>query len=98
MLMDHEKAEVDREMAGKFPRPQAALSRCAFGNAKTRGYISDETLKAVADYLGMSATELDGIATFYNLIYRKPVGDFVIRLCDSVSCFIMGYEQNPGQH
>ena len=38
----------------------------------------------------MSVAELDGIATFYNLIYRKPVGDKVILFCDSVSCWIMG--------
>lgn len=41
----------------------------------------------------MSPAELDGIATFYNLIYRKPVGRHVIRICDSVSCWIMGYEK-----
>ena len=38
----------------------------------------------------MSFAELDGIATFYNLIFRKPVGEKVILLCDSVSCWIMG--------
>src|SRR5262249_23280343 len=39
-----------------------------------------------------SPSEVDGIASFYNLIFRKPVGKAVIRLCDSVSCWIMGYE------
>jgi NADH-quinone oxidoreductase subunit E len=38
----------------------------------------------------MSAEELDGIATFYNLIYRRPVGDKVILLCNSISCWIKG--------
>ena len=40
----------------------------------------------------MSADELDGIATFYNGIYRRPVGEKVILLCDSVSCWICGCE------
>lgn len=60
---------------------------------KHRGWVSDDALKAVASYLSMSPTELDGIATFYNLIYRKPVGKKVVRICDSVSCFIMGYDK-----
>jgi NADH-quinone oxidoreductase subunit E len=34
-----------------------------------------------------------GVATFYNLIYRRPVGRHVILLCDSVSCWIVGYEK-----
>jgi NADH-quinone oxidoreductase subunit E len=40
----------------------------------------------------MSPDELDGVATFYNLIFRRPVGRHVILICDSVSCWIMGYE------
>ena len=40
----------------------------------------------------MSPEELDSVATFYNLIFRKPVGRHVILLCDSISCWVMGYE------
>lgn len=90
MLSDHEKTEIDKEIA-KFPHKRNACLDALMAVQKNRGYISDETLKEVAAYLEMSPTELDGIATFYNLIFRKPVGRFVIRLCDSVSCWIMGY-------
>ena len=38
----------------------------------------------------MSTAALDSIATFYNLIYRQPVGRHVVMLCDSVSCYVMG--------
>ena len=40
----------------------------------------------------MTPDELDSIATFYSLIYRKPVGRHVILVCDSVSCWITGYD------
>ena len=40
----------------------------------------------------MSATDLDAVATFYNFIFRRPVGRHVILVCDSVSCWIMGYD------
>ena len=39
----------------------------------------------------MTPDELDSVATFYNLIFRKPVGRHVILICDSVSCWVMGY-------
>ena len=42
--------------------------------------------------MGMSVEELDSVATFYNMIFRKPVGRHVILLCDSISCWVMGYE------
>ena len=59
-----------------------------------RGWVSDEASRDVAELLDMTPDELDSIATFYNLIFRKPVGRHVILLCDSVSCWIMGYEQS----
>ena len=40
----------------------------------------------------MSAEELDSVATFYNMIYRRPVGRHIILLCDSITCWVMGYE------
>lgn len=59
---------------------------------KHRGWVSDEGIRDVAEILHMSPSEVDGVATFYNLIFRKPVGKNVILLCDSVSCWVMGYD------
>ena len=58
---------------------------------RSRGFIGDEALADIAEFLALSPAEVDGVATFYNLIFRKPVGRHVILLCDSVSCWIMGY-------
>ena len=60
---------------------------------KHRGWVSDESLRDVAELLDLPVAELESVATFYNLIYRKPVGRHVILICDSVSCWIMGYER-----
>jgi NADH-quinone oxidoreductase subunit E len=91
VLKDFEKNEIEKEIA-KFPEKKNACLDALMVVQKSRGYISDEALEDVAAYLGMSSSELDGIATFYNLIFRKPTGEHVIRLCDSVSCWILGYE------
>ena len=58
-----------------------------------RGWVNDESLLAIAQYLKMSTAELEGVATFYNLIYRQPVGKHVIHLCNSVSCHLTGYAE-----
>jgi NADH-quinone oxidoreductase subunit E len=41
----------------------------------------------------MTSDELDSVATFYNLVFRKPVGRHVILICDSISCWVMGFEK-----
>ena len=58
-----------------------------------RGYVSDENLTDLAPMLGMSVSGLESVATFYSLIFRKPVGKHVILLCDSVSCWILGKDR-----
>jgi NADH-quinone oxidoreductase subunit E len=59
---------------------------------KRRGWISDESLRDVAGFLGVPEASLESVATFYNRLYRTPVGKHVILLCDSVSCWMMGLE------
>ncbi|SKA32069.1 NADH dehydrogenase subunit E [Chitinophaga eiseniae] len=56
-----------------------------------RRWISDESVADIAAMLEMSTAEVDSVATFYNLIFRQPVGRHIILLCDSISCYVMGY-------
>lgn len=60
---------------------------------KYDGWVSDEALSDVAQLLDMSVDELDNVATFYNLIFRRPVGKNVILICNSVSCWLNGYDK-----
>ena len=60
---------------------------------KHRRWVSDECLVAVAELLEISPAQLEGVATFYNLIYRQPVGKTVIHYCNSVTCWMLGAEQ-----
>ena len=88
-LSDIELAEIDAEIAHVPYRAAVAIDALKIVQAH-RGWVSDESLRAIARHLQMSPDELDGIATFYNLIYRQPVGDQVILLCNSISCWIKG--------
>ena len=90
-LSDQEVAAIEREVSHLPDRPSAAIEALQIVQ-EARGWVSDESLSAVAKLLGMSSAELDSIATFYNLIYRQPVGDHVVMVCDSVSCFVMDGE------
>ena len=60
---------------------------------KHRRWVSDECLIAVAELLGMPPAQLEGVATFYNLIYRQPVGKTVIHYCNSVTCWMLGSDR-----
>ena len=92
MLSVEEINEIAAETA-HYPKREAGCIDALKIVQRHRGWVSDESVQDIAVHLGMSATDVDSVATFYNLIYRKPVGRHVISICDSVSCWIMGYEQ-----
>jgi NADH-quinone oxidoreductase subunit E len=89
MLTPEEQKEIEAEMA-HYPRKQSVCIDALKIVQKHRGWVSDETLADVAQFLEMSTDQLDGVATFYNLIFRQPVGRHVVFYCDSVSCWLLG--------
>jgi NADH-quinone oxidoreductase subunit E len=96
MLTDEEKMEIEHAIS-LVPVKKAAGIEALKIVQEHRRWISDESLHDIAAYMNMSAEELDSVATFYNLIFRRPIGRHVILLCDSISCWVMGYE-NIRQH
>jgi NADH-quinone oxidoreductase subunit E len=59
---------------------------------KHYGYLSDQALEEGAQLLGMTPLELEELATFYDFIYREPVGKYVLHVCDGVVCWMNGYD------
>ena len=92
MLTQEEREEIEAELT-HYPNKQAVCIDAMLIVQRHRGWVSDESLQDIGELLGMSTTDLDGVATFYNLIRRKPVGKHVAMICDSVSCWIMGCDQ-----
>ena len=90
MLTPEEQREIEEE-AGHFPVRRAACIDALRVVQKHRGWVSDEAVQDIAEFLHTSAADIDSVATFYNLIFRRPVGRHVIMICDSVSCWVMGY-------
>ncbi|HVS12802.1 MAG TPA: NADH-quinone oxidoreductase subunit NuoE [Thermoanaerobaculia bacterium] len=88
MLSRQEIADLEHELE-IVPRREGACIEALKVVQRHRGWVSDEAVGEVADFLGMSPAEVDSIATFYNLIFRHPVGRHVIFLCDSVSCWLL---------
>jgi NADH-quinone oxidoreductase subunit E len=91
MLTTEEIQKIEHEIS-LVPIRKSACIEALKVVQQQRGWVSDDVLKAVADYMDMSPAELDSVATFYNLIFRQPVGRHVILVCDSISCWVMGYD------
>ena len=91
VLSDVERHEIEHELE-HFPDGRAAGIEALKIVQKHRGWVPDGAIAPLAEILKISAADLEGVATFYSLIFRKPVGRHVIKVCDSISCYLTGYE------
>ena len=92
MLTEEEKNEIAAELAHSATKASASIEALNIVQ-RHRGWVPDDAVKDVAALLDMTVHELDAVATFYSFIFRRPVGKHVILICDSISCWVMGY--NP---
>ncbi|MBH0197082.1 MAG: NADH-quinone oxidoreductase subunit NuoE [Nitrospira sp.] len=92
MLTNDERRELE-DAVTHYPDKRGAAIDALLTVQRRRGWISDDTLLDIAQFLEITAEDLDSIATFYNLVFRKPVGRHVAFMCDSISCWIKGCAQ-----
>jgi NADH-quinone oxidoreductase subunit E len=91
-LSDSERAAIEQEMQ-HYEDPRAASIGALKIVQKAHGWVPDGAIYAVAEALGIPASDVEGVATFYSQIFRQPVGRHLILLCDSMVCYLNGEEE-----
>jgi NADH-quinone oxidoreductase subunit E len=91
MLSEEEKHEIAEE-ARHYDNKHAMVIEAMKIVQEHRGWVSAEAMAEVGALLDFSITELDSVASFYNMLFNKRVGRHVILVCNSISCWVMGYE------
>jgi NADH-quinone oxidoreductase subunit E len=91
-MLSKELLETSQAKIAKVDHPRELAVDIMFALQNHYGYLSDEALEEGAHLLGMTSLELEELATFYDFIYREPVGRYVIHVCDGVVCWMNGYD------
>ena len=94
-LSETERSAIEHEMH-HYEDPRAASIEALKIVQKERGWVPDGAADAIGAILGIPASDVEGVATFYSQIFRQPVGRHIIRVCDSMTCFIGGHESILG--
>lgn len=94
-LSETERSAIEHEMH-HYEDPRAASIEALKIVQKARGWVPDGAADAIGEILGIPASDVEGVATFYSQIFRQPVGRHIIRVCDSMTCFIGGHENVLG--
>ncbi|MGB5995278.1 MAG: NADH-quinone oxidoreductase subunit NuoE [Candidatus Deferrimicrobiaceae bacterium] len=76
----------------RYPNREAAILPTLYLAQREFGHLSDEAIMYVADLLGFTPARIYGVATFYTMYNKKPVGKYHLQVCRNLSCSLMGAE------
>jgi NADH-quinone oxidoreductase subunit E len=91
-LLDKTTIDVLTAKAASLPHPREMVIDVLRAIQDANGWVPDEGVELAASILGLSPLQVEEIATFYDKIYRQPVGKRVIHVCDSICCWSRGGE------
>jgi NADH-quinone oxidoreductase subunit E len=88
------RARID-DIVKRYPPDQArsAVLPALYLVQAQQGYITGNAMKHVADVLGITPADVEDVVTYYTMFFTKPVGRFVLSVCRTLSCAVMGAER-----
>jgi len=84
---------IANEIIARYPRPKSALIPLLHLSQEQNGWVTDEAMKHIAELVGVTPAEVLGTASFYEMFKFEPVGKYVINICGTMSCALMGSEE-----
>ncbi|CBL45451.1 NADH dehydrogenase I, chain E [gamma proteobacterium HdN1] len=87
-----DRAEIEHSLH-HYDDPRAASIDALKVIQRRHGWVPNNAIREIALILQIPDSDVEGVATFYNRIYRSPVGRHVITVCDSIGCFLTGFEE-----
>ena len=94
MITDTTRARFDKEVA-KYPadQKQSAVMACLAVVQQEQGFVSADSEKLVAEYLGMPPIAVHEVTTFYNMYNQQPLGRYKLNVCTNLPCQLRDGEQ-----
>lgn len=91
ILSETARAQI-RQLMQRYPQARSALLPALDIAQREAGYLSPQVLREVAVLMDLPPVEVASVASFYTMLYRRPVGKHVIQVCTNISCSLMGAE------
>ncbi len=88
-----ENLVVAREIIGRYPRPKSALIPLLHLAQEQDGYITQEAMRHIAELVAVTPAEVYGTASFYEMFRFEPLGRYLINVCGTMSCALLGAEE-----
>jgi NADH-quinone oxidoreductase subunit E len=91
VLSDATRGRIEALMQ-RYPQPRSALIPALRFAQEEAGYLSHDVVREVAGMFKLSPNEVYEVASFYTMLFKKPVGKYVIQVCTNISCLLCNCE------
>jgi NADH-quinone oxidoreductase subunit E len=82
-----------KEIIGRYPKARSATIPLLHLAQQQDGYVTNEAMKHIGELVGATSAEILGTATFYEMFKFEPVGKYVINICSTMSCALLGADE-----
>ncbi len=83
-------AERARQLVALYPEPRSALIPLCHLAQEQDGWLRPEAMEEIGDMVGITAAEVRGTATFYDMLFVEPVGTYLVNVCTNIACLLAG--------
>ncbi|GCE10728.1 NADH-quinone oxidoreductase subunit NuoE [Tengunoibacter tsumagoiensis] len=95
MISEEAKQRI-RDIAARYPAPRSALLPALHIVQAEESYVTAEGIRTVAELLNLTPADVESVSTFYTMYYQQPHGEKVIKVCNSISCYLRGCDSLIG--
>lgn len=85
---------ANQERAGailaSYPVPRSAIMPLLYVASLEHAYVSDDAMREVAELVGITPAQVQSVASFYTMFKREEVGRYLVSVCTSISCHLLG--------
>lgn len=85
--------ELAREILAKYPEKRSAVMPLLYVSMIENGYVTNEGMKTVSIMTGLTAAQVQAVASFYSMYKREALGDYLVSVCTSISCYLHGADE-----
>jgi len=82
--------QLAQEIIGRYPQPRSATIPLLHLSQQQNGYITNDAIAHIAELVGATSADVLGTCTFYEMFKMEPVGKYLVNICGTMSCALMG--------
>ena len=91
--LNEDNVRLAREIIGRYPKPRSATIPLLHLAQEQDGYVTNDAMAHIGELVGATSAEVYGTASFYEMFTFEPVGKYLINICGTMSCALMGAEE-----